>query len=161
MSSGMRRTGDWHRVRNVTSHLAQEMLAARDLCLKRFALKAEAIVKGHISAQDLGWRPLRAKTIALKAKKGQSTNIYVASGTYFRNITGWVSGNTALVGVRRGARGDNATDLGQLARMLEFGSVVKKIPARKLWQPSMQEAVEWTLKNNNPARVTVERLRRY
>ena len=158
--SGARRTGDWNRVNNVISHLATEMTAAKNICLQRFALKAEAVAKGHITAQNLGWRPLRGRTIAQKVKKGQSENIYVASGTYFRNITSTVKGNTAYAGVMRGSS-SSGSDLGDIARMLEFGSHVKRIPARALWQPTFKECIEWTMKSNSPAQIAVERLKRY
>ena len=157
----LRRTGDWNRVNNVISHLRTEMLASQRICLQRFALKAEGLAKGHISAQDLGWRPLKAKTIAEKARRGYSTSIMVASSTYFQNITSWVSGNTALAGVRRGVREAGGADVGDIARQLEFGSTVRRVPARPLWQPTFQEALSWTVGNNNPARMAIERLRRY
>lgn len=157
----LKRTGDWNRVRNVISHIGAEMLAAQRLSLQRFALKAEGTAKLHISSQDLGWRPLKARTIAEKAKKGYSSKILVASSTYFQSITSWVDGNTALAGVKRGVRESNQTEVGDLARMLEFGSSVKKIPARPLWQPTFEETVKWTIAENNPAKIAVERLRRY
>ena len=135
------------------------MYKAQQVSLMRWSLQAERIAKGHISSQDLGWKPLSAKTIMIKSDKGLSENILVATSSYFRSITGWVDGDTAYVGVKKGVREENGTEIEKVALVLEFGSDERNIPERPLWRPTMAEVSVWTYKNNNPVNIFYELIR--
>jgi hypothetical protein len=129
------------------------MRKAQEMSLKRWGLKAEAVSKGHISKQDLGWVPLAPATLTKKitADPKQSENILIATSTYFQSITSWVTDDTAWAGVRRGVRTkDGEVELGLLAAVHEFGSDDGRIPARPLWKPTFEETTVWHAKNNQP-----------
>jgi len=158
---GIVRTGDWNKVGNIVSNLSKIAVESRDIALKNFALKGEAVAKQHISNQDLGWVPLKVETINQKVKKGLSTNILISTSTYFQSITSKVVNKTAYAGVVRGVMsGDGKTQLVDIAPVHEFGSSSARIPARPLWKPTLQECLEWSVKNNNPAKIFMDKLKR-
>ncbi|CAB4185089.1 hypothetical protein UFOVP1492_121 [uncultured Caudovirales phage] len=149
----MKRVGNWAGAKAVINSLGAKMYAAQQLSLRRFGLKAEAIAKGHISAQDLNWKPLSPKTLAAKIRAGYSENILVQTSTYFQSITTWVAGETVYIGVKREARDKEGNVIANIARVHEYGSTSAGIPARPLWGPSLSEAVKWHLATNTPAEI--------
>jgi hypothetical protein len=122
----------------------------------RWGLKAEALAKGHMSAQDLGWKPLKPQTIKTKVKKGYSENILMMTTSYFQAITTIVKGDTAFAGVKRGSKHSKGGDLTSIAAIHEYGS--NSTPARPLWKPVFTEAMAWTTKSNNPADILITNL---
>lgn len=158
----LNRIGDWERVGNLVANINKEMVAARDLSLKRFGLKVEAVAKGHMSSQDLGWTPLKPLTVARKLSKGQSEDILIATSTYFQSITSWVDGDSVMAGVKKAAYSDDGkTELADIAAVHEFGSKSGKLPARPLWTPTFEEVIAWHLKNNRPQDLFLQAIRRY
>ena len=139
----IKKIGDWASVTAVVGNLAKEMEAARQVSLKRWALKAEAISKTHMSKQDLGWQPLAASTIAAKARKGDSSLILIATSDYFLAITSWVTDGVAYAGVRKQIRNSKGQVLADIARVHEFGRLDGSIKARPLWQPTFKEVLAW------------------
>ena len=159
----MRRIGDWEKAGALVANLTKEMLAARDLSLKRFGLKAEGIAKQHISAQDLDWVELKKDTTDRKIRLGYSENILVETSTYFQSITSFVEGgDLVLIGVKKTAMADDGvTELADIAAVHEFGTQDAKIPARPLWQPTFEEAIEWHKKNNRAEDIFIARIKKY
>lgn len=155
----MQRTGAWGQVANLIRNIGPEMRMAKRDSLYRFAAKTEAIAVTHISAQDLGWKRLKAATIRRKKKKGFSTNILVETSTYFQSITSWVANDTAYIGVKRGVYEPDGTEVANIAAIHEFGAGA--IPARPLWKPSLNEALIWHTNNNLPSKLFWERIKRY
>lgn len=151
------RVGDWARVARIIRNLKTIIEQSRNVWLIRMAAKGEAIAVTHISAQDLGWTRLKASTIRAKIKKGQSENILVATSTYFQNITSWVQGESAYVGVKRGVQEADGTDVSKLAAWLEYGT--QHIPKRPLWQPTFKELNEWQWQHNNFRDIVLNKLR--
>jgi hypothetical protein len=107
----LRKDGDWDRVENIMNNLNRELKDSQRIFLIKAGLYAEGRAKSHISSQDLGWTPLKPATIAKKIRAGHSTNILVATSTYFHNITSWTNGDDkGFVGVKRNVThegGDN------------------------------------------------------
>jgi len=157
----LRKAGNWGRVTNLIHRLGKEAERAQALSLKRFGLKAEGQAKGHISKQDLQWRPLKPSTIAQKIRKGYSTNILVATSSYFQAITSYVSDDTVYIGVRRSARSSDGVILANIAAIHEFGSTSGSIPARPLWKPTFLETLAWHSKNNRPEIILIKNLSKY
>lgn len=91
------------------------------------------IVKGHITKQDLPWVQLSAET---KAMKGHS-DILLDTKLYFESINYWWENKILKVGVKRGLHYDSGVEISNVAALLEFGT--RKMPARPLWGPSIQE----------------------
>ncbi len=146
----MKKTGNWTGISRMMNTLPQTLEDTKKISLRRWSLKAEALAKGHMSAQDLGWTPLAAKTVAAKLRKGQSELILIATSSYFQSITSWVDSDTALVGVKKGTRGRDGQIVDEVARTHEYGSTAKNIPARPLWQPVLEETMRWHKRNNRP-----------
>lgn len=151
----MRKTGNWTGVSRLMGTLPQTLEEAKQLSLRRWSLKAEQLAKSHMSAQDLGWTPLKSKTVAARLKKGQSQFleddlILIATSSYFQSITSWATNNVALVGVKKGTIGKDGQVIDVVARVHEFGSETKNIPARPLWQPTLDETMRWHYRNNRP-----------
>lgn len=155
----VRRFGQWEKVKRVIFNLDRDMRQAQRVYLTRWALTAEAKAKGHIAAQDLGWRPLAAVTLARKAYNKQSLLTLVETSTYFQSITSWVMGETAFAGVRdtanyRGTRlgrayrssqttGRKGLSVADIAKLHEYGNSSTNLPARPLWRPVASEMDEW------------------
>jgi hypothetical protein len=142
------RTGNWRGVSRFLGTLPTTLEEARQLSLRRWSLKAEALAKGHMNAQDMGWTPLAAKTVAAKLRRGESELILIATSSYFQAITSWTVDGKALVGVRRGTVGRDGQLIDVVARTHEFGA--KNIPARPLWKPVLDETMRWHNANNTP-----------
>ena len=155
------KVGDWRKVTASTKMLKREMEIARMMSLKRFGLKAEAIAKGHISRQDLGWAPLDPKYLAKKIKKGLSNNILIATSSYFQSITSYVILDTAYIGVKKQIRHDDGSFIADIAKLHEYGSDTAGIPARPLWKPTLNEVLIWHVKKNLPARYFKINMRKY
>jgi hypothetical protein len=146
----MRKTGNWNGISRLISTMPDTLADARRLSLRRWSLKAEGVAKGHMSAQDLGWTALKAKTVAAKLKEGKSELILIATSSYFQSITSWSTDDTALAGVKKGTRGKDGQIIDVVAAVHEFGSPSKNIVARPLWQPTLEETMRWHNRVNKP-----------
>lgn len=160
---GIRRTGNWRGVASLVDNLEKECKIAVDTSLKRFALKAEGTAKKHMRDQDLNWAPLKPATLAAKIRKGYSEKTLIRTSSYFQSITSWVdkSSDTAYVGVKKDAKEKDGRHIHKIARIHEFGSMSGNIPARPLWEPTMEETIEWHKKKNNPADIFLRNIRKY
>lgn len=157
----MERVGDWDRTARLIASLNARLLKARKKSLTRFGLKAEGIAKKHMRDQDLPWAPLEPLTLARKIAKGYSENVLIASSTYFQSITSWVREDAILVGVKREVLADDGkTKLANIAAVHEFGSDSNSVPARPLWQPTLNETLEWHKKFNLPEKYFLEDISR-
>jgi hypothetical protein len=106
-----------------------------------------------MSAQDLGWTPLKAKTVAQKLREGKSELILIATSSYFQSITSWVKEDTAYAGVRKGIKGKDGQQIDAVAAVHEYGSPTKNIPARPLWKPTFDETMKWHNSHNMPEKL--------
>ena len=136
------KVGNWKNVQALISNLGGAMLKARDLSLKRFSLKVEANAKQHMSTQDL-WsdKPLKPATIAANIRKGESTEILIATADYFQAITSWSQQGIAFAGVRKQVKNSSGEVIADIAKAHEFG--LGNNPERKLWEPSFKETLAW------------------
>lgn len=101
--------------------------------------KLKNIVIGHLLAQDLNWKDLHPSTIKNKKSKNRNNKL-IDTELYLSNIKVWRELGTAYVGVKKGIshkRGDNVISLDRLAIFLELGT--SRMPARPLWNPSIEE----------------------
>lgn len=139
--------GDWLKVDHITKQL--EVLGKQTMVegLAKTGLYAEGVAKKHISNQDLGWKALNKDYKDQKKKKGLSTNILVSSSAYFQAITSFTKGKQVNVGVKKAARDKEGNEIANIAAIHEFGSSKRNIPARPLWQPTLEETTKWLSKN--------------
>lgn len=158
----MKKIGDWRKVTLLTGALKNEMMAARKLSLKRWSSKARSIAITHITKQDLNWEALNVNYKEQKAKKGLSTQIYVATSSYKQSINAWDNGVTAFAGVKKSVRRADGTTFEEIARVLEYGNKSKTLPARPLWRPTFKETMAWYYKSNEtPQMILRQRLKKY
>ena len=156
-------TGDWRAVEALIKSIQTEAFIATQQAMSRAGLKAEAIAKTHLSKQDLGWKPLKPKTLANKVRSGLSDNILIATSTYFQSITSWNNGKSVFVGVKKQAKHPDGTVTADIAKVHEFGSITRSIPARPLWQPTLTETMDWLSKDkaNRPDTIFLQRLQKF
>lgn len=160
----MQRIGDWEKVAYLISHLGEEMKKAQLQAMQRWGLKAEALAKKHIQAQDLGWTPLKPSTISAKIRKGYSENILVATSSYFQSITSWVDKDKmiAYAGVKKTAKGKDGEEIADVAATHEFGSRSGGIHARPLWQPVFAETMDWfESSDSRPSIIFMKNIKKY
>lgn len=141
--------GNWDTVTRMVRGLEADMLQASHSCLTKWCLKAEATAKLHMSAQDLNWTPLNPDYLQDKIRQGLSENTLIATSDYFQAITSYVSpmarGNnpTGWAGVKKAVLNADGEVIADIAKVHEYGSRVRNIPARPLWQPTYAETVSW------------------
>lgn len=159
----IRRTGNWRGIGALIDNLEKECKIAVDTSLKRFALKAEGTAKKHLRDQDLNWKPLKPATLAAKLREGYSEKTLIRTSSYFQSITSWVdkTKDVAYIGVKKEVKEPEGRYIHLIARVHEFGSMSGNIPARPLWQPTLEETIEWHKKNNNPATIFLRNIRKY
>ena len=117
-----------------------------------------------MSNQDLGWVALQPETMAAKLRKGYSNNILVASSDYFQAITSFAPKGTDVVyaGIKKSAKNSEGSDIADIAKVHEYGSLTGNIPARPLWGPTLKEVLKWLPSSNtNPAKIFEKRIKRY
>lgn len=160
------RFGDWRKVALLIRDLDKLFKQSQKETLQRLGLYVEGRAKHHISAQDLGWKPLKTETKKAKQRDGMSTNILARSSQYFQSITSWTAGDKVYVGVKRTAvyKGTKNSKGGQkianIAKVHEYGSKKLKIPARPLWRPTFKEGAKW-LGENPPEKLFLKKLKKY
>jgi hypothetical protein len=145
----LKRVGDWKKAQNIIGALSHEMVEARNILLKRFGLYAEGQAKKHMSAQDLGWKPLKAETIKRKIRRGESENILIATSDYFQAITSWQdeSKGEVYIGVTKEKKNSEGEVIADIAAIHEFG--LGGMPKRELWHPVFKESKVWVNKKEN------------
>lgn len=105
-------------------------------------------IKAHLRNQDIPEmtsKPYSSKYREAKSEKSRDPRFLMSTGTYYRSIEVWKSGNFnfAFVGVRNGIKtktikgGNSRLDVARIAYMNEMGG--KKLPRRPLWNPTIKE----------------------
>jgi hypothetical protein len=138
--TSIKKVGDWENIKSLVNNMHKDLEASRLIALKRWGLLAEGIAIKHISSQDLNWEALQPSTISGKVRLGYSENILVRSSTYFSSITSYVRKDTALAGVKKEAKYADGEKVANIAAIHEYGSPDRNIPARPLWEPTLNEA---------------------
>ena len=137
--------GDWQRVRNLTREIPLAVREGSILGKKSAARQLRRVVRRNIreNGARIGWKPLSSTYKKKKSRRGFPANrIYYASGSYYRAIQIWDQGNNTFVGIRKRKYSKSSKSrltLGQIARVLETGSIIRNIPARPLWGPSFRQ----------------------
>lgn len=137
--------GDWQRSKHLLNTIDGVIMMASLKAKKSAAEKLKAAIRKNIreNGGSLGWPPLSTKYQAWKSRKGYDANRMLRmTGLYYRSINVWRKGLNYYVGVQRGIRnpasGGNIT-VGQIAKILEYGSDHVGIPARPLWGPTYKQ----------------------
>jgi hypothetical protein len=106
--------------------------------LRQLGLKGERLAKEHLQNQDLNWTPLNVHYLKRKQNTGKgkrrlSEKTLIATGSYFHSITSYTTARTVAIGVLRGVRNADGVEIANIARIHEYGSKKRNIPARPLW----------------------------
>lgn len=149
------RTGDWDLVLNMTEHMSADILQSNRIVLAQLAARAEAMAVKHLQAQDLSWSPLSKKYLEQKMKKGLSPKIMIATSTYMQAITSQVKPNQSFAGVFRKSKEKNGSNVVDIAKLMEYGSVKLGIPARPLWKIVYAEMHKFIVREKVFARAAV------
>jgi hypothetical protein len=142
------------RANRALNSMQKDIQTINTIELKRIGLQAEKKAVMHLRNQDLGWKPLseryRKRKTGERSRtrndggrdkrfKKMSEKILIATSSYLQAITSWVKKETVYVGVKRGVTNENGQEIGNIAKVHEYGSVAKNIPARPLWKPTFEE----------------------
>lgn len=138
---GVQKFGDWDLVTNLAKNMSADTLRANKISLAQIAARAEASAVKHIRDQDLKWAPLDPKYMERKKKKGFSTKTMIRTSSYMQAVTSKVNdqGTQSFAGVTRKAKNKEGEQIADIAKTMEYGSVVQGIPARPLWKPVFSE----------------------
>lgn len=154
---------------NKLAQVAKSMDMAIEAANKELAAFAEKEAVKHIQNQDLNWAPLSQKyalrklggsgaSSSLKTRRRNklkngkrllSDKILVSTGSYMNAITSYGTRNKAMAGILKGKTAPNVgkMTIGTYARVLEFGSKSRNIPARPLWRPVLKATIAYAQKN--------------
>nr|BDD48157.1 hypothetical protein 1 [bacterium] len=134
-------TGEWKGFENDLVRLKTTLLTKLKLATVQNAEITKKSVVKHLQNQDLGWDKLSKKYLARKKKQGLSTATLIATSQLMQSITTQASSNkmSAFVGVLRTAKRRGGGKAVLIAAIHEFGSKRRKIPARPLFRPTLQE----------------------
>lgn len=155
----IKRVGKWNKAQEFVMCLDKEMEQARRLSILRMGDKTKKIVIGHIKKQDLGWKKLVGYTAWFKASKGYDPRILIRTGFYMSNIIARYRKEGVMVTVND-VKTEDGESLAAVALKHEHGVKHMNLPARPLWGPSVKEAYEWHLKENQPEQIFLRKMRR-
>ncbi|MDD5107563.1 MAG: hypothetical protein PHC49_18365 [Desulfuromonadaceae bacterium] len=141
MSRSVELTGDWNRLKQVLKQTNPKLHTESRRAIGGQLKKIEAKVLGHIDKQDLDWPALNEKYAAKKSRKKLSPDILRATNQMYSNITTHQPDDfQGAVGVKRGVKSKDGGDLTDIALIHEQPkNDGKKIPPRKLWEPTFKE----------------------
>lgn len=141
MAGSVELTGDWNRLKQVLTQASPKLRSESRRTIGRCLKRIEAQILGHIDKQDLNWPELSEAYAAQKERKGLSPDILRASNQMYSNITtNQPDDFSGAVGVKRGVKAPNGQDVTDIALIHEQPeNDGKKIPARKLWEPTFKE----------------------
>jgi hypothetical protein len=134
-------TGDWTKLLSVLNGVATKCQGDLGKKIGQSVKKIERKVLDHVDAQDLGWDELTGDYAESKERKGLSPDTLRASNQMYSNITtDQPDDYTGAVGVKRGVQNQDGEDVTDIAIIHEQpDNDGKKIPARKLWEPTFNE----------------------
>jgi len=111
--------------------------------LKRVAHEAKRDLKKRIADQAFKWKPLSPKYKARKERLGLDPRTLIATGKYLKSIrvASRMYGNNLSyqLGTRKDTHGPSGLPYIELARLMEYGSRKRKLPARPHWRPTIRK----------------------
>lgn len=111
---------------------------AADELTREAAKEAAESLKQIILEQKYKWKPLSAPYRRWKKLAGRDERILISTGEFVASIGWWEDEHGVHVGFRAQAEHrESSLPLNYLARIHEFGSAARGIPARPLWRPAL------------------------
>ena len=138
--------GDWKRLEAALHNcLPARMERVLNVAATKCALLLVREIKKGIKSQSPGgkaFEPLAKVTI----KKKGSSKALIDTGFLLSSITQVIEGDTAFVGLLRGARNKDGDEMVNIGAVMEFGATIKHpsgativIPARPFLHPVMEK----------------------
>lgn len=138
--------GDWGKLKMASRSLASDIKKAEVIALKKIGLKAESTAKEYILSQPSSWSPLTREYRERKERMRRSNKILISTSSYIQSITHKVDARVmvAYAGVtKKAVHKESKRPLVDIAKVHEFGSKARNIPARPVWQPTMKLVKKW------------------
>lgn len=152
----LQKFGDWDLVLNLANNMSQDVKLANRQVLAQLASRAEGLAVKFIRDQNLPWPKLSDQYLEYKRRQGLSTKILVATSTLFQSITSQVYANYSFAGVFRKNKAANGEFVSDIAKIMEYGSIKRGIPPRKLWKPVFTIMKAYLIKEQLFARQTIK-----
>lgn len=154
----LKKFGDWDLVLNLANNLSADVRIANKAVLAQLAARAEAMAVKFIRDQSLPWHKLSAQYLEHKQRVGLSTKIYIATSQYFQSVTSTVNnaGTQSFAGIFRKAKSPNGEYVSDIAKVLEYGSIKRNIPPRRLWQVVYRDMRKYLIQEQMFATQTVK-----
>lgn len=134
-------TGDWDKLKRTLDGVARKFESETGKQIGKAIMKIERTVLDHIDEQDLNWKELSKPYAKRKEKRNLDPDTLRATNTMYKNISTYQPNEfEGAVGVKRGVQTKDGEDITDIAIIHEQpDNDGKKIPARKLWEPTMKE----------------------
>lgn len=140
------KVGDWPRTQRFLREVGPVTVRGYTLGQLAFAKKMFNRVRKNIreNGGTIGWAPLSSSYADYKSRLGKDpNNLLVLTKLYYNSITIWNKNGIYYVGVKHGIRypdrSNGGLTVGQVAKILEVGSIARNLPARPLWGPSFRQ----------------------
>jgi len=149
-------TGDWEGFKRRLTGLSKRLLTEVGRATAENLQLTESTVVGHLVKQDLRWKPLskRYRRYKLGRKKGGrlSEKTLIATGKYRQAITSeQLSPFEGVVGVKKTVAYRGGEKVANIGLVHEFGTKDRRVPARPLWRPTVEEVEEEVIRNYEKA----------
>lgn len=158
----LKKFGDWHLVSNLAKNMGADVKHANKISLMQLAARAEAKAVKHLRDQDLKWKRLSPKYAEQKKKRGLSPKTLIATSSMMQSVTSKVNqeGTVSYAGVFRKSRNKEGQLIADIAKTMEYGSIVRGIVARPLWRPVFKEMKTYLIKAQLFAAETLKQWRK-
>lgn len=139
----VKKFGNWNLAGRFINNLKSDIEESNRVTLQRISIKARDTAVKHLRNQDLGWVSLAPETRRRKQNKGLSEKTLIATSSYFQSITAFSTSTHAYAGVKKTAKNKDGEIIADIAKVHEYGSKTRNIPARPLWRPTYKETVRY------------------
>ena len=142
------RFGDWNKALALSKSMPEAIDHSLKQTMAKVTVKAERMAVKFMSDQSLKWPPLSKQYMNKKAREKLSNKILIATSTYFQSITSKVEGYNGLTGVFKQVKTKDGQNVADIAKIHEYGSIMRNIPPRRLWSVVFKDMNSW-LKSSN------------
>lgn len=122
-----------HELKVFIKNISVALGEAKKKISEDFARHSERKIKSTIYKQKFDVPPLTPQYLKWKTSHGLSNRILIATGQYVRSIKVKKMGSSWFLIVPPEKHADSDLLMSEIARILEFGSPARNIPARPIW----------------------------
>lgn len=159
-NEAFKKFGDWDITLNLARNMAADIRRSNRIVLAQLASRAEAMAVKFVQQQNLPWKKLSDKYLARKARQGLSTKIYIATSTLFQSITSKAWDDHSFAGIFRKQKEKNGEYVADIAKVLEYGSIKRGIPPRRLWKVVYRDMRQFLIKEKMFASSAIRQMKK-